>query len=155
MPGRTYFAVMDRIAVSAAQDLFEIQTSATSGIDILSCVVSQSSDYGDAQAEGLPILIIRGHTTTGNGTTITPAQANPNGGAFGGTVKRNSTTAATGGSPVTVHADAFNVQAGWMYTPVPKAIISVAPSSRVVVNLPVAPADAITVSATLVFESTS
>jgi hypothetical protein len=158
MAGRIYSIVCDRIAVSTAQDLFEITTPAATGINILSLFIAQSSDYGDAQAEGLPFVIVRGYTTTGTATAVTPAPKMPGTGASVCTCKRNSTVAATGGTApavVTLHADAFNIQAGVPLVWTPETTLPVAPSSRVVVNLPVAPTDAITLSATLYFEETS
>jgi hypothetical protein len=153
---RIYTAAFDNIAVSAAQDLFEIAPAATAGVVIHKLLIGQSSDYGDAQAEGLRLLIIRGATSTGTGgATITPANTIPGGAAASSTVKRNNTTAATGGTPVTLHADCFNVQAGYQFIWTPETRLAVAPSSRVVVNLPAAPVDAITMSATIYFEETS
>ena len=152
MTGRVYSISFDNIAVSTAQDLFEIATPATTGIALHGLMVAQSSDYGDAAAEGLRILVIRGATTTGTATSVTPVSRMAGTGASVCTCKRNSTVAATGGTPVNVHADAFNVQAGYQLWWTPETQPVVAPSSRVVINLPAAPADAITVSATLIFE---
>lgn len=150
---RVYTAVFDNIAVTAAQDLFEIATPATSGAVLHALLVGQSSDFGDAQAEGLRLLIVRAATTTGSGgATITPAPVIPGGAAASSTVKRNNTTAATGGTPVTLHADTFNVQAGYQIWWAPETRPRVAPSSRIVVNLPAAPADSLTMSATLIYE---
>ena len=152
MNGRIYSISFDNIAVSTTQDLFEIATPATTGAALLGLFIGQSSDYGEAQAEGLRVLVIRGATTTGTATSVTPVSRLPGTGASVCTCKRNSTVAATGGTPVNVHADAFNVQAGYQYWWTPETTPTVAPSSRVVVNLPAAPTDAITVSATLIFE---
>jgi hypothetical protein len=154
--GRVYSAIFDAVAVSVAQDLFEIAPPATTGILIHGLVIGQNTDYGDAQAEGLRILLIRGATTTGSGgATITPNPATPGEAAASSTVKRNNTTAATGGSPLTIHADCFNVQAGYQFWWTPETRLGCAPSSRIVVNLPAAPIDAITMSATLYYEETS
>jgi hypothetical protein len=150
---RIYAANFDAIAVTAAQDFFEIAPPATASVLLHGLMIGQSTDYGDAQAEGLRLLIIRGATTTGSGgATITPAQAIPGGAAASSTVKRNNTTAATGGTPVTLHADCFNVQSGYQFWWTPETRLICAPSSRIVVNLPAAPADSITFSATLYFE---
>lgn len=141
------------IAVSAAQDLFEIATPATSSVAIHGLVLGQSSDYGDAQAEGLRIQLIRGHTTTGSGgATITPVQLVPGGAAASSTVKRNNTTVATGGSPLVCWVDVWNVQAGYQMWWPPESHILVAPSSRIVVTQ-TAPADEITMSGTLIYEA--
>jgi hypothetical protein len=156
MAGRIYSIVFTDIAVSAAQDLFEIATPAATGVNLLGLMVGQSSDYGDAQAEGARVLVIRGATTTGSGgASVTPVQMMPGTGASVCTCKRNNTTAATGGTPVQVHNDAFNIQSGYQFWWTPETTPRVAPSSRIVVNLPAAPTDAIQMSATLIFEETS
>ena len=152
MAGRIYSISFDDIAVSTAQDLFEVATPATTGVTLHGVFIGQSSDYGDAQAEGRRILVIRGATTSGTATSVTPVKRLPGSGASVCTCKRNSTVAATGGAPETLHADAFNVQAGYQFWWTPETQPIVAPSSRIVVNLPAAPADEIRVSATLIFE---
>lgn len=151
--GRFYTASFDNIGVSAAQDLWGIATAATTSLILHGVIVGQSSDYGDAAAEGLRILIIRGATTVGSGgSAVTPSPNPPGGAAASSTVRRNDTTAATGGSPLTMVADAFNIQAGYQLWLPPEVRIIVAPSSRLVVNLPAAPTDVIQVSSTIFFE---
>ena len=153
--GLRYAAFIDQVAVTAVQDVFEITAPSSKAVCIHSIVIGQGggNDAGDAQAEMLPLRLIRGNTTTGSGgATVTPTPLETGFPAAGSTVKRNNTTVASAGSPVTVHADAFNVQAGWPYQPTPEEKIWLSPSQRLVVNLPVAPADSLTVSATLIFE---
>lgn len=153
MAGRIYSIVFTDIAVSAAQDLFEIATPAGTGAALLGLMIGQTSDYGDAQAEGARLLVIRAATTTGSGgASVTPVPMMPGTGASVCTCKRNNTTAATGGTPVNVHADAFNIQAGYQLWWTPETKPRVAPSSRIVVNLPNIPTDAIQMSGTLIFE---
>ena len=54
--GRMYSAVFEQVAVSVAQDLFEINAPADAIVVVHSCVITQSSDAGDSEAEMLPIL---------------------------------------------------------------------------------------------------
>lgn len=153
---RYYSVSFDNVAVSAAQDLFEVATASSAGVRLHGLVVGQSSDYGDSAAEGLRILIIRAHTSSGSGGSApTPTVLTPGGSAASSTTEANNTTPASGGSPVTIHADTFNVQAGYQIWWPPEMRPACAPSSRIVVNLPAAPADALTMSATLYFEETS
>ena len=154
MANRLYAVTLDNISVAAAQDLFEIATPATTGCTLLGLFVGQTTRQGDAQAEMLRWLVIRGATTTGSGgATITAAPGlSPGVGAWSSTVKRNNTTLATGGTPQIMHADCFNVQAGIAHWWTPETMIECAPSSRLVINLPEAPSAAMTVSATLYFE---
>jgi hypothetical protein len=151
---RRYSATFDNIAVTAAQDLFEIATPATTGCTLLGLFVGQTSRQGDTQAEMLRWLILRGATTTGSGgATITAASGlSPGVGVWSSTVKRNNTTAATGGTPQTLHADCFNVQQGIAFWWTPETAPEIAPSSRVVVNIPETPSASMTMSGTLYFE---
>ena len=151
---RAFSAPFDNIAVAAAQDLFEIATGATSGCRLTGLFVGQTNRFSDAMAEGLRLLIIRGATTTGSGgATITAATSlTPGAGVWASTVKRNNTTAATGGTPQTLHADCFNVQVGYQMWWPPEMMLLCAPSSRIVVNIPETPGASMTMSATLYFE---
>ena len=151
---RRYSATFDNIAVAAAQDLFEIATPATTGCALWGIFIGQTNRFGDAMAEGLRVLVIRGATTTGSGgATITAAAGlSPGVGVWSSTVKRNNTTAATGGTPQTLHADCFNVQAGYQFWWTPETMPRCAPSSRIVVNIPETPGASMTMSAALYFE---
>jgi len=149
--GMVYSAVMEQIAVSALQDLFQITAPADSIVELISVVIGQSSDFGDAAAEGLPIQITK-YATGGSGGTLNIA-APPHEDGFptkGSTVDRNNTT--QGGTPTVVHADTFNIQAGWQYKPIPEERHTISPGGIIAVELPVAPADAITMTATITFE---
>lgn len=150
--GRKYSAQFNNVAVSAAQDLFEINAPSTKSVILHSVFVGQASDAGDAQAEMLRILIIAAASTSGSGgSTPTAAPLDSGDAAFGGTVEVNNTTVATGGTPITKHADCFNVQAGWVYRPTPEERIAIPGGGRLVINLP-APADSLTMSGTAIFE---
>ena len=151
--GRMYVARMVGISVSAAQDLFEINPPADASVRIRALYGGQYSDAGDAESELLAWNIIRGNTTSGSGGgTDTPAPLETGGAAFGGTVERNNTTVATGGAGITLHNDVFNVATGIVFIPPPELILVASPSQLIVVRLPNAPADAITMNMCLYFE---
>ena len=150
--GRIYNVVVSQVAVSAAQDLFEVVAPATDVVIIRSLEIAQSSDAGDTEDEMIAVSIISGNTTSGSGgTSPTAVPLRLGDSAFGGTVEINNTTVATAGTAVTHRASAFNVRAGYVWMPDPDAMIILPPSARIVVRL-TAPADALTVSATLTFE---
>ena len=69
MNGRIYSVVFSAVAVSAAQDLFEITPADDKPVEIVGIELGQSSDAGDAADELLQISIIRGFTTSGSGGT--------------------------------------------------------------------------------------
>lgn len=151
--GRVYTAVFEDVSVSAAQDLFELNAPSDAIVKLHSVTITQSSEEGDAQAEMLPVRIRKGQTTSGSGgSSPTATPSNTGDSAFGGSVEANNTTQASGGTPVVWWAEAFNVQIGWFYLPPPEDRLVLSPSQRATVELTAAPADAMTVSGTIVFE---
>lgn len=157
MQGPIFSAVIDNIAVSAIQDLFEIATPASTRIAICGIDLFQNTDFGDAAAETLAIRIIRGLGTTGAaGSAVTPKNHKPWSRVSPCTVARNNTTPAVAGAGVAdvLLSTGFNVQSGFIYRPrwqdaeIDERIF-VDANSRVVLNLPAAPADSITVFATI------
>ena len=149
--GRMYKAQLSAIAVTAIQDLWEINAPSDAVVVLHSCVIGQNTDFGDAAAEGLPVQISRATGTAGSGgsgVTANPLEVGMP--AYGGTVERNNTTQA--GTTTVLHADVFNIQGGWLYIPTPEERIVISPSGVLVIELPVAPADSITVYSTITFE---
>lgn len=154
--GRFYTASFSAVAVSAAVDVFEVLAAAGKAFVLHEVVLAQSSDYGDAAAEGLSVLIKRAtgsYTSGASGSTATPAKHLTNDAAAGPTVETNNTSQAAAGSGAltTLRAEAFNVQAGWQYLPTPEQRFTFLPTEACVVSI-TAPADAVTLSGTIVFE---
>ncbi len=84
-----FSAVFTAVAISAAQDLFELVAPSASRVRLLEIGLANYSDFADAEAEILPINIFRGHTVSGSGgASVTPANLNPYGRAAGATVER-------------------------------------------------------------------
>lgn len=150
MAGRVYTASFDNVAVTAAQDFFEITAASGTIIRILSVFIGQSSDAGDAQAELLRIQINRYSTSGSGGSTPTARPHHVGDAAFGGTVEANNTT--QGGTAVLLVAETANVQAGWYYTPTPEEQILSAVAGILAISLPAAPADSLTMSGRITFE---
>jgi len=153
-----YAATFSAVAVTAAQDIFELVAPSDESVTIKEVRIGQYSDAGDAQAEMLSVLFIRGYTTTGSGgSAVTPAPWHQGSDAANSTVYKNNTTVASAGTAVTLLADAFNVQAGFYYHAdagtfgEDPAQIILKPSERFVVRI-TAPIDSITMNATLVFK---
>jgi hypothetical protein len=154
--GRFYSVPFSAVAVSAAQDLFEVQAATGKPFVLHEVIVAQASDYGDSQAEGLSVLIKRAtgsYTSGSGGSTVTPAKHLTNDAAAGPTAELNNTSQASAGSGAltTIRTEAFNVQAGWQYLPTPEERLLFLASEAVIVSI-TAPADAVTMSGTLVFE---
>lgn len=153
--GRVYAASFSEVAVTAQVDFFEILAASGKPFQIHSLHLSQSSDAGDAESEGLGLLVRRvtGAPTSGSGgSTATPTPLVPNDTASGATVETNNTTQLSGGTSTTLHACAFNVLSGLdiIWTPETRPVIDA--STRVVVELLTTPADSLTLSGTIYFE---
>ena len=148
-----YSAVFNGVAVTAQQDLFELNVAADALV-IVHCVeLSQSTETGDAAEEGLNILFKRGATTSGSGgSTVTPVPLSAGEVAYGGTVEANNTTKATSGTIATLRPDNWNVRGPYLWLPPPELRIPLAPSTRFTVELATTPADSITMSGCLWFE---
>lgn len=148
--GRMYSATFEEVAVTAVQDLFEINAPADAVVVLHGLIISQSSDAGDSESEQLNVLIHLGSTTGSGGTTPTARPMELGDAAFGGTVEANNTTQSTEGT--FIHAESFNVMAGlqiW-WTPETRPVVS--PSDRIIIELQTAPADSLTMSGTVYFE---
>lgn len=155
--GRMYTAQFSAVAVTAAQDLFEIAAPADAVVIVHEWGVFQTTDVGDAAEEILRLETTRGvgTVTSGSGGTTPTAQpiqdGDPN---FGGTVEANNTTrmAAGTGTLETLVQHGWNVRVPLekVYTPQQMPVIS--PSNRWTLALPAAPIDSLTVSGYVVFE---
>lgn len=149
--GRIYTASFEAIPVSVIQDLFEINAPSDACVAIHSAELGQTSDAGDAQAELLRVAWSRAPTASGSGgASVTPAAHEEGTAAFGGTVERNNTTQATGTTVVV--PGVFNVQGGYFYQPMIWERIVISPGGRLVLELPAAPADSLTMTGRVTFE---
>lgn len=150
--GRMYSVSMSAVTVSAAQDLFELLAPATTGFRLHAVFVSQSSDT-DSEQLRIRIRRFTGSPSSGTGGgSATPRPMNPGDPASGITAEINNTTQISGGTAVTLHEDSFNVLSGWVFMPTPEMRLAAAPSTYLVIDLPAAPADPLTVNATAYFE---
>lgn len=154
---RIYTAQVSAVAVTAAQDIFEITAPSGGVVCIHEWEIFQTSDVGDAAEEILRIETVRGvgSTTSGSGGSTPTAQPIEDGdAAFGGTVEANNTTrlAAGSGSLETLEQRGWNVRGAYkqIYTPETRPVVL--PSARWTLSLPAAPADSLTLSSTVTFE---
>lgn len=152
--GRMYTAEFSKVEVSATQDVFEIVPADERAVVIHAVYLAQSSDVADAAEEILNFKIMRGFTSGGsNGSASTPAPLSPLDTAAGAAVEVNNTTVATTGTIVDCHSGSFNIRAGLqlVFTPECRPVTTQANTS-IVVRLLENPADAVTMSGTIVFE---
>lgn len=150
--GRIYSVSFSAVAVTVAVDLFEITPADDKPVEVLGLFVSQSSDFGDAQAEQIGYRVIRGFTASGSGgTATTPRPLERSDTAAGFTAETCNTTAATTGSTVDLWAGAINMQAGeYLWLPEGCEWGATQADTTLIVRLIAAPADSLTLSGTLV-----
>lgn len=148
--GRMYAAVFDEIAVTAAQDLFEIAAPADAIVKVHSWSLGQSSDAGDAESEQLSILAHRGTASGSGGASVTPSPLEVGDAAFGGTVERNNTTQSVEGT--LLDSRCFNVMAGIEVVYIPETRPVISPSGLFILELMAAPNDSLTMNGVIVFE---
>lgn len=151
--GRIYTVNFAGVAVTAQQDLFEITAPATGALVIHAIELSQSTEIGDAQEEGVSILFRRGTsaTTSGSGgSTATPVPQHASQGASGFSAETNNTTRMSGGTITTLIASNWNIRQTpmqWLFTPELRPVV--APSARFTVELATTVADSVTMSGTM------
>lgn len=150
---RIYTITFAGVAVTAQQDFFELVAAAGKPFRLLSLLLSQSSEVGDAAEEGLAISIKSGQTTSGSGGSApTPVPLNVTDAAAGITAEVNNTTKASAGTIVTHYADNWNIRQPYMLVLPEKMQPEVAGGRRLTVELGTTPADSITISGTAVVE---
>lgn len=136
------------VAVTAQQDLLEINAASTKPIVWLGFTLSQTTEVGDAQEEELLIQLKSGQTTSGSGgSSPTPVNTDPASGAAASfTAEANNTTKASAGTIVVHGTWAWNVrtQLEVVFTPEQQKIM--AASRRSTLELGSTPADSITMN---------
>jgi len=148
MSGRIYSVSFTDVAVTAAQDLFQIE-AVTVPVTLLGCYISQNSDVADAAAENLTIRIRK--VTDALTNVSAEVKLDPRSAAALADLNVNDTTPLTTGAE-TVHVECWNIALPWIWLPPPKLEIKISPSDAATVNLVSAPADSLTMSGTLYWE---
>lgn len=122
--GRMYVANFEGAALTTANgdyDYFEIAPADDKPIAIHAVFISFYSEVGDAAEEIIRWGIVRGHATSGSTPNNSNVRALDSGdAAFGGTAEALNATIASAGTPLTLHADAFNLRVGLVYVPTPE-----------------------------------
>lgn len=152
---RIYTVIFDNVAVTAAQDLYELLAGSANPIVLHRLTLTQNSEIGDAQDEQLRVTIKRvtGAPTSGSGGSApTPRPVDQGDAAAAFTAEVNNTTQLSGGTSVTLHSEAWNVRAGMDYFPAPEQRFTFQISTRCVASLDAAPADSVSMHGTAVIE---
>lgn len=153
MSGQVYSVEFEGVAISAAQDLFELTPADDRPVELVGLFLGQVSDLGDAQEEAIAIKVIRGHATGGSGgSTGTVNPVKKRSASAGATAEVNNTTIASTGSPLDLHSDVWYLRAGYgLWWPEGAEPDADQADTTIVVRLVDAPADAITATGTLYF----
>lgn len=152
---RMYSISFEEVAVTVAQDLFEILVPSDAVMRVHSVVITQSSDAKNSESEQLAYTIKRvtGAPTSGSGgSTPTPRPHSQGDAAADITAEANNTTRLTGGTSVTLWAEDTNIMSGWYYIPTPEMRFDFSPSTRCMIGLEAAPDDSLTMSGTIIVE---
>ena len=149
--GRVYYINFEAVAATALQDLFEILAGSGKDFEVLRLEIMQTSDVGDAAEEILGIQLKRavGGTSGSGGSTATPVARNKNDSAAGVTAEINNTTPHTSGTVTVVKRIGWNVRQALDHIFMPEDRPYIHAADRLLVALPVAPADSLTVSGCL------
>lgn len=144
---RFYTVSFSEVAFTTAVDLFELDAAAEKPISITGLHIAQSTEFGDAAEEVIPFKVIRGAATSGAGTSITPRPLNKTDTAAGFVAERGAV--ATAGTPIDLHADAWNVRAGYqLWLPEGHEWMT-SGADLLEIQLTTAPVDSIDISATI------
>lgn len=99
-------------SASADYDFFELDAAAEKPIEIVALRLDNKSEVGDAAEEMVAWAIVRGNTTTGNGTSTTPRALDPSDGAASFTAEAVASTPASAGTAVNLIVGTFNIRTG-------------------------------------------
>lgn len=147
-----YTVSFDQQSFTAANgdyDFFELDAAAEKPIEIVAVFIDNKSEVGDAQEEMVAYSIVRGNTTTGNGTSTTPRPLDASDGAASFAAEVVSSTPASAGTAVNLHVGTFNIRTGLQLIFPPDMRPKTAGTELLCVRLLTALADDATLSGTL------
>jgi len=147
--GRFYSINLPATAITEAADLFEVTVATDKPIRVWGWNVSQTTDVGDAAEEVLTLTLKRGVTAGTGGSAQTLVAMIENDTAAGAS-STNRTTAHTGGTIVWQRGWNIRMDSEHWFTPESAPVVG-ADADPVVLHM-TAPADSITVSASLLIE---
>jgi len=149
-----YSAQFTGVAITAAQDLFELVAGSGKPIVVLGFEIGQTTDVGDAAEEILSLNFNSGQTTSGSGgSSVTPAATDTgNTVAASATCEANNTTKASAGTILTHWSGTWNIRVPQEKVFTQEQQIIIAASRRCTLELVGAPADSITVNGTIWFQ---
>lgn len=150
--GRVYTVHLAPTAITVAADLIELTPADDIPILIHGFRVWQTTDTGDAQEEIIGLAWVRGNATSGSGgnASVAVTPKDPRAVAASVTAETANTTAASGGTAVTVYSTGWNVRAPLevVFTP-EQRIRADQGQTLLVLRMLAAPADSLTIGASV------
>lgn len=146
--GQMYSASFSAVAVSAAQDLFEILAPSTGIVRIHEVRISQITK---TTSEMLRLTIQRNSGSGSGGSTPTKYPLEVGMAAAEATIEANNTSRAAGAT-ILVNMMWNVVNGEYVYLPIPEDRITISPSGYATVGLETAPAASMTMSGTIIWE---
>ena len=147
---RTYTVQFGAVAVSAAQDLFELTAAAGKDIELVAISLTQSTNLGDANEKELQVAIKSGQTTSGSGGSApTPVPLGVTDAAAGFAAEVNNTTKASAGTIVTHFYSDWNTRMPFIWILPEDMRPHMTGSRRMTIELVNAPAASTTMSGTI------
>jgi hypothetical protein len=113
---RIYTVSVENVTVTNAggdADLVELDAATDKPIELFGIQLFATSELAEAQEEWLRLKVIRGHTTTGNGTSATARPVSPLDTAASFAAETFGTTIASSGTGVDLMSFAWQVRAGY------------------------------------------
>jgi hypothetical protein len=142
---RMYTVSVENVAVTNANgdaDLVELTAADDRPIELVGMGIYSLTEVQEAQEEWLRCCVVRGNTTTGNGTAATPRPTDPGDPAAGFTAKTYGSTLASAGTAVNLHPFGVQVRAGYeIFYPEHCSFITTQADGLLVVRLLAGPAD--------------
>jgi hypothetical protein len=154
MAGRMYWVDLTPTAVTVAADLIEISPADDKPVRVRALLLGQTTELGDAAEEGISVVWVRGHTTSGSGGSApTPRPVAPNDTAAGFAAETFNTTAASAGTGVNLARHVWNVRCPLErpYTD-EEAPEATQGNVTLVLRMAAAPADSITIAGSVLVE---
>ncbi|MDP9145441.1 MAG: hypothetical protein M3N43_12220 [Actinomycetota bacterium] len=147
MIGRRYRAPINiSTAFTTAIDIFELLSDSARPLALLGFHLGQVTEIGDAQEEGLQLVLkyVTGAPTSGSGGgTSTARQVLPNDVAAGVTLETGNTTKCTGGTSVDLARYSWNIRQDLPIVWTPEMVHVAAAGTRFVLEMVTTPNDSI------------
>lgn len=145
------------VAVTAAQDFFQVLAPSNKSVFVHGFLLSQSTETGDLQEEMLTLTTNRGSGSVTDGSGGSTATANPkqrSHAAFGGTIEVNNTTrlAVGTGTLTELEVHNWNERIPYMHWYTPETRPEINGGEYWTLESETVPADSVTISGTLWLE---